>query len=60
MAYFNICPECGCHLDPGEHCDCKEEREREKRKNSGGELFAGFTAAGGAVSWHDNRAVGMG
>lgn len=20
----NICPDCGAHLDPGEHCDCKE------------------------------------
>ena len=22
MAYYNICPNCGCNLDPGEKCDC--------------------------------------
>lgn len=21
--YFNICPRCGAHLDPGERCDCE-------------------------------------
>lgn len=27
--YGYICPNCGDHLDPGEKCDCKEEkRER--------------------------------
>jgi hypothetical protein len=30
MAYFNICPDCGCSLDPGEKCDC--QREAEKRQ----------------------------
>ncbi len=25
MSYFDICPECGAHLDPGEKCDCKEK-----------------------------------
>lgn len=29
MAYYNICPDCGAHLDPGERCDCKhDKRER--------------------------------
>lgn len=23
MAYYNICPNCGCNLDPGERCDCE-------------------------------------
>lgn len=27
MAYFRECPECGAHLDPGEKCDCKEEKK---------------------------------
>lgn len=22
--YFEICPECGAHLDPGEKCDCDD------------------------------------
>lgn len=24
--YCYICPDCGAYLDPGEVCDCKEER----------------------------------
>lgn len=23
MAYYNVCPKCGCNLDPGEKCDCE-------------------------------------
>lgn len=23
--YFRTCPDCGAHLDPGEHCDCQKE-----------------------------------
>lgn len=26
MPYFNTCPHCGSNLDPGESCDCKEQR----------------------------------
>ena len=22
--YFNTCPKCGAHLDPGEACDCTQ------------------------------------
>lgn len=24
MNYYNVCPYCGAHLDPGERCDCIE------------------------------------
>lgn len=27
MAYFETCPWCGAHLDPGERCDCPESME---------------------------------
>lgn len=27
MAYYKRCPFCGAALDPGEKCDCGEERE---------------------------------
>lgn len=27
MAYYNICPDCGAHLDPGESCDCQDRIE---------------------------------
>ncbi len=30
MAYYNICPHCGASLDPGEKCDCQEEKERKQ------------------------------
>lgn len=30
--YGYICPNCGDHLDPGEKCDCKKEREEKMRK----------------------------
>ena len=23
MAYYNVCPKCGCNLDLGEKCDCE-------------------------------------
>ena len=32
MAYYKICYICGCNLDPGEVCDCKEKsKENEIR-----------------------------
>ena len=30
--YGYICPGCGAHLDPGEHCDCDAERKETNRK----------------------------
>lgn len=27
---FDVCTECGAHLDPGEKCDCEEERQPQK------------------------------
>lgn len=30
MAYYNVCPKCGCNLDPQERCDCETE-ETEKQ-----------------------------
>lgn len=30
MAYYNVCPDCGANLDPGEKCDCKNERIRSR------------------------------
>lgn len=31
MPYWKECQKCGCHLDPGEVCDCGDE-EKEKPK----------------------------
>lgn len=27
MAFYNVCPYCGAHLDPGERCDCKDQQD---------------------------------
>ncbi len=32
--YFETCPYCEAHLDPGEHCDCLEAV---KERENGGE-----------------------
>ena len=24
---YRVCPNCGCNLDPGERCDCKDRTE---------------------------------
>lgn len=32
MAYYNICPNCGSALDPGEKCDCEYEKASEQKK----------------------------
>ena len=28
MAFYRTCPYCGASLDPGERCNCQEEKER--------------------------------
>lgn len=30
---YEVCPNCGSHLDPGEHCDC-EGNAKEPKANS--------------------------
>ena len=30
MAFYNVCPFCGAHLDPGERCDCKEQQNEQQ------------------------------
>ena len=29
MAYYRVCGECGCNLDPGESCDCQKTKRKE-------------------------------
>lgn len=40
MAYYRICPRCGCNLDPGEPCDCEEEEKREREHRE--KMFEGL------------------
>lgn len=35
MAYYNVCPHCGCNLDPGEKCDCESIKAREQETSRG-------------------------
>lgn len=30
--YFNTCSQCGANLDPGERCDCEEQRNKNTEK----------------------------
>jgi hypothetical protein len=38
--YFNVCRYCGAHLDPSEHCECRETATRFEKltEESGGQL----------------------
>lgn len=37
MPYYNICPHCGSHLDPGERCDCQDKgQEKEQQETADG------------------------
>lgn len=29
--YYNVCPDCSAHLDPGEECDCKKEQMKRQQ-----------------------------
>ena len=43
--YFQVCPVCGAHLDPGERCDCQHETEHKEcktMKNYTSEYAKGF------------------
>lgn len=50
MAYYNTCPYCGSNLDPGERCDCLEEREK-KEKEIQRNLPELHTEKGGQLTW---------
>lgn len=32
--YYHKCPDCGANLDPGERCDCKDERKQKIQINA--------------------------
>lgn len=35
MSYYRVCPLCGCHLDPGERCDCGKKKSAAPVCNTG-------------------------
>ena len=34
MPYFSECPYCGAALDPGEECDCQDEKQLNKQSDN--------------------------
>lgn len=40
MPYYNTCPNCGSSLDPGESCDCQDEKEETNSDNQLWEMRA--------------------
>lgn len=65
MAYYNVCPDCGGNLDPGERCDCKREQRPAEGKTElisrGGEVFGSYIAtAGRALPRMGDRAIRVG
>lgn len=51
---YTICPQCGSHLDFGEHCGCEEQRERHSSEKGGESIGGDITAAGGKVPRNDD------
>lgn len=43
MSYYKVCSYCGCNLDPGERCDCKEKAVASVRSTDNGKAGSGFT-----------------
>jgi len=37
--YFKECPYCGSYLDPGEKCNCRNERRKQKQESNKADLF---------------------
>ena len=56
MSYYHICPCCGAALDPGERCDCKDEKAAPDAANiQSGENGKGLSAHISASSVQKNE-----
>lgn len=52
MAYYNICPNCGSNLDPGEKCDCQREKSQPEEKKESAAEAPGWSPL---ASGHKNK-----
>lgn len=53
---YKICPDCGCNLDFGERCDCRQERDAAEAGKDGEELVEDkATATGGKLPRHKDK-----
>lgn len=58
MSYYKICPYCGCHLDPGEVCDCDKDCDKKEAAASAANTDngkAGYGRGSQIPASHDNR-----
>lgn len=56
--YQYICSKCGGHLDPGEKCDCEEEKKKQHFKfktAADGQLFISFKSVQDRSVTDDNK-----
>lgn len=60
MAYYNICPNCGAHLDPGEQCDCKDGIEENVRKPALRTEVEQYTGQLRMILRRENEAINVG
>lgn len=57
---FNICPNCGAHLDFGEQCDCLRKHGTEETEKGGEQRAEDKPApAGGKLPRGQDKAVGV-
>ena len=61
MAFYKTCEYCGSNLDPGERCDCNQQKQKTGSGKGGGSIAGINTqAASGKVSRRSNQPGGMG
>ena len=57
MSYYRVCPLCGAALDPGEQCDCRNEKESaaSATNTDGGGVETGMQTHISTSSLSDNK-----
>ncbi len=56
MSYYRSCPICGANLDPGEACDCRDEKTAADATNiDDGKAERDLTAPNSASSVNENK-----
>lgn len=58
MSFFRVCPLCGAALDPGERCDCEEEKKAAVSASNADSGKAGYGTTHPDSHQHDTRKRG--
>lgn len=49
--YYWTCPHCGSNLDPGERCDCRDEKKKEVKTETSNDTVDNYKSVqGGEVN----------